>query len=164
MTPNPFSPKLSPSASSDPTSNPANHTLNGGACTVLTPMVTHPRNVVAIPCASIPTTVASTSLAGGTGTNLWTTSGCTISRLHGDASSVNTALEKNCPIARSCHKMVFDTNSGCIPPGAVERWDGMPMRPENEDALRHRGRRRHIIPSFMGIIRGEWVWASGVVS
>ena len=45
---------------SNPTSNLANHMLNGDACTVLTPMAMHPRNAVATPCASIPTTVTST--------------------------------------------------------------------------------------------------------
>ncbi|KAF8550620.1 galactose oxidase [Imleria badia] len=56
--------------------------------------------------------------------------------------SHNTALEKNGPIARSCHKMVFDTKSGCIYLlGRLGDGDVMPVRPEDEEALRRAGER-----------------------
>ena len=57
-------------------------------------------------------------------------------------TSHNTALEKNGPIARSCHKMVFDTKSGCIYLlGRLGDGDVMPARPEDEEALRRAGER-----------------------
>ena len=42
--PNPSSPKHPSPACSNPTSNPANHMPEGGVCTALTPMATHPRS------------------------------------------------------------------------------------------------------------------------
>ncbi|KAG6375664.1 muskelin 1, intracellular mediator kelch motif-containing protein [Boletus reticuloceps] len=56
--------------------------------------------------------------------------------------SHNTANEKNGPIARSCHKMVFDTKSGSIYLlGRLGDGDVMPARPEDEEALRRAGER-----------------------
>lgn len=56
--------------------------------------------------------------------------------------SHSTALEKNGPIARSCHKMVFDTKSGCIYLlGRLGDGDMIPARPEDEEALRRAGER-----------------------
>lgn len=56
--------------------------------------------------------------------------------------SHSTALEKNGPIARSCHKVVFDTKSGCIYLlGRMGDGDVMPVRPEDEEALRRAGER-----------------------
>lgn len=55
----------------------------------------------------------------------------------------STALEKNGPIARSCHKMAFDTKSGCIYLlGRLGDGDVMSVvRPEDEEALRRAGER-----------------------
>ncbi|KAG9309268.1 Muskelin N-terminus-domain-containing protein [Chiua virens] len=56
--------------------------------------------------------------------------------------SHSAALEKNGPIARSCHKMVFDTKSGSIYLlGRLGDGDVMPPRPEDEEALRRAGER-----------------------
>ncbi|KIJ07718.1 hypothetical protein PAXINDRAFT_89958, partial [Paxillus involutus ATCC 200175] len=55
--------------------------------------------------------------------------------------SHSTSSEKNGPVARSCHKMVFDTKSGCIYLlGRLGDGDVV-SRPEGEDALRRAGER-----------------------
>ncbi|KAH7889083.1 Muskelin N-terminus-domain-containing protein [Phlebopus sp. FC_14] len=52
--------------------------------------------------------------------------------------SHSTAQEKNGPVARSCHKMVFDTKSGCI--YLLGRLgDGDLLKPADEAALRQAG-------------------------
>ncbi|KAF9236343.1 Muskelin N-terminus-domain-containing protein [Melanogaster broomeanus] len=54
--------------------------------------------------------------------------------------SQSTSLEKNGPVARSCHKMVFDTKSGCIYL-LGKLGDGDVVKPGDEDALRRAGER-----------------------
>ncbi|KIK91363.1 hypothetical protein PAXRUDRAFT_830906 [Paxillus rubicundulus Ve08.2h10] len=59
--------------------------------------------------------------------------------------SHSTSAEKNGPVARSCHKMVFDTKSGCIYLlGRLGDGDVV-SRPEGEDALRRAGERVGVV-------------------